>query len=139
MSPRFTSNLILASAGATVVVASQAFSATTTGWITFAVALGALAGLGVAQLDAARGTFQRVLDVGAGVLSAWTVVASVVFNGSTLTWLSFAEAIGFVAVAIVGLAAHELSQERVVRALGVAQTQHSDIEERRTERLSTAA
>jgi hypothetical protein len=37
-----------------------------------------------------------------------------VYTGSTLTWLSFGEAIGFVGLAMVGLVAHELKTEGIV-------------------------
>ncbi len=114
MSERFISNVALAIAGAVVVVASQAFSSTVTGWLTFGVSLGVLALLAVVQRDRARGRLQRLLDIGIGALALWSAVASVVYTGTTLTWLSFGEAIGFVGLAVVGLVAHELKTERIV-------------------------
>jgi len=114
MSERFISNVALAIAGAVVVVASQAFSSTLTGWLTFGVSLGVLALLAVVQSDRARGRLQRLLDIGIGALALWSAVASVVYTGTTLTWLSFGEAIGFVGLAVVGLVAHELKTERIV-------------------------
>ena len=65
MSQRFISNVALAIAGAVVVVASQAFSSSLTGWLTFGVSLGALALLAVVQRDRARGRLQRMLHVSA--------------------------------------------------------------------------
>jgi hypothetical protein len=114
MSQRFISNVALAIAGAIVVVASQTFTPSHTGWLTFGVSLGALALLAVVRRDRARGRVQRMLDAGTGALALWAAVASVVFTGTTLTWLSFTEAIGFVGLAIVGLVAHELKTERIV-------------------------
>jgi hypothetical protein len=119
MNFRFLTNVAVALVAGFVVVASQAFAIAVTGWVTFGVALGILALLGVSQLDQRRGTIQRSLDAIAGVLGVWTVVASVVFSGSTLMWLSFAEALAFVAIALAGLVAHELSTERVVHTLDV--------------------
>jgi hypothetical protein len=116
MSQRFISNVALAVAGASVVVASQAFSPRVTGWVMFGVSLGTLALLAVAQLDRARGRVQHLLDAGTGVLALWSAVASVVYSGTTLMWLSFAEAAGLVAFALAGLIAHELKTERVVHA-----------------------
>ena len=116
MSPRFISNVELAIVGAVVVVASQTFTPSVTGWLTFGVSLGALALLAVVQLDRARGSVQRLLDAGTGALALWSAVASVVYTGTTLTWLSLAEGIGFVALAMVGLVAHEVRTERVVHA-----------------------
>jgi heme exporter protein D len=35
-----------------------------------------------------------------------------VYTGTTLTWLSFGEGLGFVGLALIGLVAHELKTER---------------------------
>jgi peptidoglycan/LPS O-acetylase OafA/YrhL len=113
MSPRFISNIALAVAGAVVIVASQAFSTTVTGWLTFGVSLGALALLAIRR-DRPRVRAQWMLDIAIGALALWSAVASVVYNGSTLNRLSFAEAIGFVALGVLGLVAHELEDERIV-------------------------
>jgi hypothetical protein len=119
MSPRFVTNILLALAGGFVVVVSQALGVGATGWITFGVALGILGTIGLAELDRRRGLAQRMLDGAVGILGIWTVIASVVFGGGTLTWLSFAEGLGFVGLAVAGLAVHELSTERVVHSLAV--------------------
>ena len=87
MSPRFISNIALGLAGAIVVVASQTFSSGVTGWVTFGVSLGALALLALVQLDRRRGRMQRLLDAATGGLALWSAVASVVYTGTTLTWL----------------------------------------------------
>ena len=116
MSPRFAMNLALVLAGAGVVAASQAFSSSVTGWLMFSVGLAVLVSLGLAQLDRARGRVQQMLDAGIGALAVWSVVASVVYTGTTLKWLSFGEALGFVGLALIGLVAHELRTERVVHA-----------------------
>jgi Trk-type K+ transport system membrane component len=137
MSPRFTSNIVLALSGAAVVVASQAFSPHVTGWVTFGVSLGALALVAVAQLDRNRGEMQRLLDAVTGALAVWSATASVVFNGTTLTWLSFGEGIGFVGLAVLGLVAHELKTERVVHAFGAVPAETRD--GRRAEELQAAA
>ena len=136
MSTRFTSNIALAVAGAVIVVSSQAFSTSFTGWLTFGIALGVLVALGIAQLDAARGLAQRGLDATAAALAAWSAVASVVFTGSTLMWLSLGEGLGFVALAVVGLAAHEFATERVVHELYVA---HAEPMRERSDELQSAA
>jgi hypothetical protein len=137
MSQRFISNVALAIAGAVVVVSSQAFSASVTGWLMFGISLGVLALLAVAQRDRARGGIQRLLDVGIGVLALWSAVASVVYSGMTLTWMSFAEGLGFVALGVVGLIAHELQTERVVHSLETVPTDARDRD--RAEDLSAAA
>ena len=99
MSPRFITNLIVLLAGGAVVVCSQWLSAGTTGWIAFGVALGILGLTGVAQRERGRGIVQSALDVVILLLAAWSAIASVVFHGSTLTWLSFGNALGFVGLA----------------------------------------
>ncbi len=137
MSERFISNVALAIAAAVVVVASQAFSSTVTGWLTFGVSLGVLALLAVVQRDRARGGLQRMLDVGIGALALWSAVASVVYTGTTLTWLSFGEAIGFVGLAVVGLVAHELKTERIVHQFEAIPAEARD--GRRSEEFQAAA
>jgi hypothetical protein len=49
-------------------------------------------------------------------------VEALVFNGGTLEWVSFATALAAGVLAIVGLAAHEASAERVVHELAVTPT-----------------
>jgi len=117
MSLRFLTNLGLMLAGGFLVIATQVFSSDVTGWLALGIGLGILGAAGAAQLDRARGLVQRALDGIAGALAVWTVVASVVFTGATLTWITFGGALGFVALALAGLVAHERVTERVVHAL----------------------
>jgi hypothetical protein len=138
MSPRFITNLLLVLVGALVVVASQAFTAGVTGWIAFGIGLGILTMLGLAQLARGRGKLQHALDTLGGALGIWMVVASVVFTGAALTWLSFGEALGFVGLALVGLVAHERSSERVVHALAIEDTRSSADDRRTADRYSAA-
>jgi hypothetical protein len=137
MSQRFISNVVLAIAGAVVVVSSQAFSSSLTGWLTFGVSLGALALLAVVQRDRARGRIQSALDAATGALALWSAVASVVYTGTILTWLSFGEGIGFVVLAISGLVAHELSTERIVHQFEAIPADARD--GRRSEEFQAAA
>jgi hypothetical protein len=137
MGSRFITNLFLALAAGFVAVASQAFAAGVTGWIAFGIGLGILAMLGIAQLDRTRGRLQQGLDTLAGLLGIWTVVASVVFSGATLTWLSLAEALAFVGLAVAGLVAHELSTERVVHAFAV-EGARDETDSRRAEQYAAA-
>ncbi|MFL5964565.1 MAG: hypothetical protein ACJ757_16935 [Gaiellaceae bacterium] len=125
MSPRFITNLIVLFAGGVVVVSSRWFGAGTTGWIAFGVAVGILGLTAAAQRDRMRGTVQGALDGVVLSLAAWSAVASVVFRGSALTWLSFADALAFAALATGGLIAHELSTERVVHSLAPARSDSS--------------
>jgi hypothetical protein len=137
MSQRFISNVVLAIAGAVVIVSSQAFSSTVTGWLTFGVSLGALALLAVVQRDRARGRIQGALAAATSALALWSAVASVVYTGTTLTWLSFGEAIGFVGLGIAGLVAHELRTERIVHQFEAIPADARD--GRRSEEFQAAA
>jgi hypothetical protein len=139
MKPRFVTNMLLAFAGAFVAVASQAFGATTAGWIAFGVGIAVLLGLGLSQLDRSRGLVQRALDGLTALLAIWTVVASVVFTGAALSWLTLGEAIGLFLFAAVGLLAHELSQEGVVVNLRARQTESSDLDSAVSEAYPKAA
>src|SRR5882757_6802526 len=121
MPPRFISNLLVLIVSGFVVVASQSFSAGTTGWIAFGIALGIIAVTADADRDRTHATLQNSLDVITGSLAVWSVVASVVFSGSALTWLSVADAVGLAALAVVGLVVHERSTVRVVRRLTTAE------------------
>ena len=117
MSQRFISNLALAIAGTVVVVSSQAFSSNVTGWLTFGVSLGALALLAVVERVRIGDRPQGLLDAGIGLLAIWSAIASVIYNGRSLTWLSLAEGLGYVAFAIAGLGLHEVEDERAVHPL----------------------
>jgi hypothetical protein len=120
MSQRFISSLALALAGAVGVVSSQVFSAGVTGWVIFGISLGTLALLPVIQ-PRERTSVQDVsvtmgLDAATALLALWSAVASVVYTGATLTWLSFAESAGFVLLGVAGLVVHEVWTEHVLRA-----------------------
>ncbi len=47
------------------------------------------------------------------------LIAALVFSGTALTWLVFADALGLVLAALADLTAHELTTERVVHQLDV--------------------
>jgi drug/metabolite transporter (DMT)-like permease len=118
MNSRYLTNAALILAGAFLVVASQAFGALSFEWIMLGI--GALAVLTTgAVLSRSRGRTQRSLDGTIGVLGAWTIVASLVFAGSTVIWLGFASGVALFALGLLGLTLHELSTERVVHSIEV--------------------
>lgn len=117
MSQRFITNVALAIAGAVVVAASQAFTSSVTGWLTFGVSLGALALLAVVRREPMGEPASRLLDAGIGLLAIWSAIASVVYSGRLLTWLSFGEGVALVALAVAGLVVHEVRVERAVHSL----------------------
>ncbi len=102
MHARFVQSSVLALAGGFVVVASQAFTSGTTAWLAFAIGVAALV---LATAPALARTRDRTLalDAVTGILAVWTIVASLVFSGTLVTWLSFAEGAGFVLLALAGL------------------------------------
>jgi hypothetical protein len=102
----------LALLGGFVVVASQAFPSAVLGWIAVGVAIGVACIALVAQLDRTRGGVQRTLDAAsvgdAGLLLVFALTAS----GTTVIWLSFAFALGIVALAFTGLTVNEVAHWR---------------------------
>jgi hypothetical protein len=108
MSTKYLTNAALALAGGFLVVATRVFSNSTISWLALGVATAVIAVSVVAQLDRSRGFAQRGLDVVVVALAAVTIVFSRVFTGSTMMWLSFAEALGFVGLGFAGLTVHEI-------------------------------
>lgn len=118
MSTRYLTGMLLALLGGFVVVASQGLASATVGWIAFAVAVAAATVTVLAQLDRSRGTVQRTLDAVtfavAGLMMAFALAAS----GQAMIWLSFAFALGIVALAVSGLTLNEISNWRATHNLG---------------------
>ncbi len=115
---RFAYNLMLALAGAFLVVATQAFLPATVAWITFGIGAATVL-LSAGSVALRTGLVQRILGAVALVVGAWTVVASLVFAPTVVVWLGFASALALVALAVTGLIAHELKTERVVHSLAI--------------------
>jgi hypothetical protein len=118
LSPRFALDNAAVLAGGFLAVSAMAFSADVAGWLGFGVstAVTVLAGLG-ATLAHRTGP-----KVGHGLLALvglWSLVAALVFSGTLLTWLVFADALAVVGLALADLTAHELTTERVVHQLDV--------------------
>ena len=120
MSPRFTTNLLLAVLGGTLLTAALTFGAANAGWIALGAGAGAftLAAVGFAHLE--RGAAQRWLDVLVAVVGVVTVVESRVFDDGVLRWTSFGLGGALAALAALGLVLHELDRERRVAALTAA-------------------
>ena len=117
MSTRYFTNLAIALAGGFLVVASRVFATNTVEWLSFAVAIGVVVISLAAQLDRSRGLIQRGLDGLLLSLGVVTIVFSQTFSGTTLTWLAFAEALGFVGLAVTGLTVHEVETWRAAHQL----------------------
>lgn len=123
MNSRFLTNIALSVLGSFLVVASMVWAPTTFQWLMLGGGIVAVL-LSASVVIARRGAAQRSLDAIIGVLGAWTIVASLVFAGSTVTWLGFASGAAFVALAVAGLTLHELFTERVVHSIEVRTPAH---------------
>ena len=118
MNSRYLTNALLAIVGGFTVVASQVWVPATFEWLMFSAGALAIVFSSAVALKG-RGLVQRGLDGVAAILGAWTVVASLVFTGSVVTWLGFGSSAAFVALGFIGLTLHELYTERVVHSIEV--------------------
>ncbi len=115
---RFGSYMVTALVAGFIVVATQAFSPSTAGWLAFAA--------GIFFIVTAAGQFiwttvvHRLLQLGTALLGALMVIESLLATGTSVQWLSFAGAAAVVALSLIGLTIHELSTERVVHSLEVS-------------------
>jgi hypothetical protein len=116
MSIRYLSNLAIGAAGAFLVVATQAFSPNTISWLAFSI--GVVAALvATASLILVRDRVQQVTAITTGVLGILMVAMSRIFALNVVSALALAGGLALVAIALVGLTAHELRAERVVHEL----------------------
>lgn len=120
MTIRYLKNLTMLLVAATLVVFTQAFPVGTAATLVFAFGIG-LTALSAASVAMPTTLTQRVIGAVGTILGAWTIVESLVFSATTAMWIGFADALGFVALALIGLIVHELRTERVVHALEVRQ------------------
>jgi hypothetical protein len=114
---RYFSWLTVGLAGGFLVVATAAFSPSAVAWLAFAISIGTLVvSAGIAYVYRRHLTTLLTAVVTAGI-SAWTIVASVVFSQSTVQNLALATGLAVTALAVVGLTEHELSNESAVHAV----------------------
>ena len=107
--PRYLSWLALAVAAGFLVVASVGFAASTVTSLGFAISVVTLvisAGIAYGERYHRAAAITAVLAAG---VSAWTLVASLVFASSTVQTLAFAGSLAVVGLSLVGLTEHELS------------------------------
>lgn len=110
--PRFASWLAVGIAAAFLVVASVSFSLGAVAPLAFAISAGTfVVSVGVAYSDRSYVTSVYTAALIA-LVSAWTIVASLVFAASTVQHLALASSLAIAALATVGLTAHEVSLER---------------------------
>ena len=108
MYARYVTSLVGGLFGGFVIVASQAFASGTTAWLAFAFGVGLLILAPLPALWGDRAIVGSALDVVSGLLAIWTIVASLVFSGDVVKWLSFGEGAGFVLLAVGGLTLNEV-------------------------------
>jgi hypothetical protein len=118
LSSRFALDILFVIGGAFLAVAAMSFSAPVAGWIAFGVST-AFAVLAAASLVAARRTGYWIGHATVGLVALWSLVAALVFSGTVLTWLVFADAIALGVVALGDLTANEIHEESVVHRLEV--------------------
>ena len=139
MHTRFVTSFITGVAGAFVVVASQAFVAGTTAWLAFAIGIGLLVLSAAPALSGERRIVGLALDGLGGLLAIWTIVASVVFSGDVVKWLSFGEGAGFALLAAGGLVLNQVRLTRLAHAAAPAEVETVIPEEARTDRPTAVA
>lgn len=115
---RYGSYLLTALVAGFVVVVTQAFAPSPAAWIAFGAAVFFIV---TASLQAVQaGLVHRLVYLGTGVLGILMVIETLIASGSAVQWLSFAGALGVLALQLIGLTFHELSTERVVHSLEVS-------------------
>jgi FtsH-binding integral membrane protein len=121
--PRFLSWLALAVAAAFLVVVTVSFSLTTIVTLAFAISIGTLVvSAGIVVFDR-RYVPSLVTAVMVAFISAWTIVASLIFSQSTVQNLALGASLAISGLAVVGLAANEVSHERAARSVKDSSTE----------------
>ena len=118
LSPRFALDTLFVVGGAIVAVVAMAVTAPVAGWTGFGVFTG-LAVIALASTLLGRGGVRKVIHGIFTVVAAWSLIASLVYSGSALTWLVFAGGVALVVIALADLTAHEATTENVVHRLEV--------------------
>jgi hypothetical protein len=118
LSPRFVVDNLFVIGGAFLAVSAMAFSASVAGWLGFGVSTGLTVFAAASAVLARRGG-QRIGHSLLAIVGLWSLVAALIFTGTTLTWLVFADAIALAALALADLAVHEATTESVVHRLEV--------------------
>lgn len=121
---RFALDIVFVLGAAFLAVAAMSFTAPVAGWVAFGVSTG-FAVIAAASTALARRTGQRLGHASVGLVGLWSLTAVLLFSGTALTWLVFADAIALGVAALADLTAHEVSEESVVHRLEVAGTSES--------------
>ena len=114
---RFISWLTVGVAAAFLLVTSASFSLGAIKWLAFAIAVGTLvvsARIAYYERASVPSLYTALLIV---LISAWTIVASLVFSEATVQNLALASSLAISGFALVGLTANELSHERALQSV----------------------
>lgn len=120
---RFISWLAIGVSAVFLVVASASFSLGAIASLAFAISVGTLvvsAGIAYYDRTSIPSLYTALLVVG---ISAWTIVASLVFSQATVQHLALASALAIGGFAVVGLTANELSYEHAVQSASDSSTE----------------
>jgi hypothetical protein len=118
LSPRYVLDILFLIGGAFLVVAAMAFSAPVAGWLAFGVSAGLTVLAGTSAIVARR-YGRKIGHSLIGAVGLWSLIAALVFSGTLLSWLVFADAIALAVVALADLTTHEVTTENVVHRLEV--------------------
>lgn len=121
---RFISWPALGVAAAFLVVASGAFSPSAITSLAFAISIGPLivsAGIAYSERGHVASVYTAVL---VALISAWTIVVSLVFSPATVQHLTPASSVAIAGLAIVCLTAHEISLEHAVGSVEHPASEH---------------
>jgi peptidoglycan/LPS O-acetylase OafA/YrhL len=101
MRTHFISRLTLLLVAGFLVLATQVWSGRTLMWMFIAggAVMILLAAIGIRREDRP----QRMLDGLVFLLGAWAIVEAIIFNGSTLEWVSFGTAVAGVVIGTIGV------------------------------------
>ena len=111
---RFLSWLAIGIAAAFLVVATAAFSLPVIKWLAFSIGFGTLIVSGSIGFSYRRHLPTVLTGLATTLVSAWTVIASVVFSEPTVQNLALASGLALAGLAITGITEHELDMERAL-------------------------
>jgi hypothetical protein len=118
LSSRFILDNLFVVAGAFLAVAAMTWTIGVAHWVAFGVSAGVLVLAGLSAL-LARPAARKIGHGLIALAGLWSLIAALVFSGSALTWLVFADAILVGVLALGDLTAHEATTENVVHRLEV--------------------
>jgi hypothetical protein len=118
LSPRFVLDNLFLVAGAFLAIAAMTWTIGVAHWVAFGVSIGVLVIAGISAALARR-TGRRIGHGLVGLAALWSLIAALVFSGTTLTWMVFYNAILVGVLALGDLTAHEATTENVVHQLEV--------------------